>query len=61
MKHAENIMPPEFTLCGVAADAFESGHSETPIEFATAGQIVTCKACRTLIDYCKTFKAYRSP
>lgn len=51
----------EFTLCGMAFDAHESGDADEPVVFAHQGQIITCPDCRTIINYVKTFKHYRQP
>lgn len=50
----------EFTMCGMAFDAFESGDADAPIVFAERGETVTCKDCRDAIDHVrKSFKRYR--
>jgi hypothetical protein len=54
--HGESSAP-EYTLCGDAFDAFESGDADEPIVFANAGQVVTCTECRRAIDYVR--KHYR--
>lgn len=51
----------EFTLCGLACDAFESGDADKPVTFAAPGEIVTCKECRDVIYHVKTFRGYRAP
>ncbi len=45
--------PQEHSLCGWAPEAFESGDASAPVVFAQAGELVTCKACRALLDYCR--------
>lgn len=50
----------EYTLCGDAFDAFESGDADEPIVFAESGQTITCERCRKIIDYCKSLKGYKS-
>lgn len=42
---------PEFTLCGFAFDAHDSGDADEPIIFAKRGEVVTCEECRAVIDY----------
>jgi hypothetical protein len=51
----------EFTLCGMAFDAFESGDADEPIVFALSGQPVTCDECKAVIDHVRQFKGYRQP
>lgn len=55
LKHA---MAPrhgaEFSVCGLAYDAHESGDHEEPVVFAGEGETVTCIECRqTVIEYRK--------
>ncbi|WP_186058673.1 hypothetical protein [Burkholderia gladioli] len=60
--HAEGpASTSEFTLCGIAFDAQDSGDIDEPIVFAKAGQVVDCEDCRRIIDYVKSFKRYRQP
>lgn len=51
----------EFTLCGIAFDAHDSGDADEPVVFANPGQAVDCEDCRRIIDYVKSFKRYRQP
>lgn len=51
----------EFTLCGIAFDAHDSGDADEPAVFAVTGQTVDCEDCRRIIDYVKSFKRYRQP
>jgi hypothetical protein len=60
-KHAAaSIAGGEYTLCGLAFDAYESGdHHELVVE-ARPGELVTCKECRAAIDHARSqFKGYR--
>jgi hypothetical protein len=59
MIHADGGNGDDRTLCG---DAFEGipGDTERPV-VAKTGEIVTCEACKQIIDYCKTFKRHRQP
>lgn len=41
---------PEFTLCGLAFDAFDSGDCDSPIVFAQIGERVTCDYCIRVIE-----------
>lgn len=62
MKHAAAfIAGGEYTLCGQAFDAFESGDADEPVREAGPGQRVTCKECRTTIDHVKRFVNYIVP
>lgn len=51
----------EFTVCGLAFDAYHSGDADHPVVMAEPGEVVTCEACRRTIDFMKTFKRYRQP
>lgn len=42
---AQSTSQPEFTLCGDAFDAFESGDAEEEHEHAEQGGTITCPAC----------------
>lgn len=56
--HAQG--PVEFTVCGLAPEAFESGDADEPIVIAGTGELVTCPTCRRFIDFAKSnFKRYR--
>ena len=51
---------PEYTLCGLAVDAFESGDHHESIVFAKHRETVTCEDCRRAIDHARrSFKGYR--
>jgi hypothetical protein len=58
--HASSSIP-EFTICGMAFDAFDSGHTDEQIVFAEPGQIVTCIECRREIAWCKRYIGYKEP
>ncbi|WP_199028472.1 hypothetical protein [Ralstonia sp. ASV6] len=62
MKHAKGtIAGREYSLCGLACDAHESGDTDEPVEFAEAGELVTCVECRDAIDHVRaSFKRYRA-
>ena len=50
----------EYTLCGDAFDAYESGDSDAPIVIAKMNQTVTCPKCRNVIVWVKmNFKNFR--
>jgi len=62
MKYAVSIAGGgEYSLCGLAFDAHDSGDEPEPVHFAVGGQLVTCRECRAMIDYVRTFKGYRAP
>lgn len=46
--------PQEFSLCGMAFDAFESGDAEAPIVFAADRKRVTCEHCIAVIGYTRS-------
>lgn len=51
----------EFTMCGVAFDAFDSGGVEEEIIFAEPGDLITCPACREVIAFYRTVRRNRQP
>jgi hypothetical protein len=55
---AESPVQPEFSLCGDAFDAFESGDASESYELAKPGQSITCSMCCTAI---REIKAIRNP
>lgn len=54
-------MNGEFTLCGDAFDAFESGDADEPVHFAAPGQLISCPKCREVINHCKAVKHWKEP
>ena len=51
-RHAPGVLAgQEFTLCGVAMDAYESGDEDRPVVFAADGEVVTCEDCRSVIEH----------
>jgi len=52
---------PEYTLCGMAFDAQESGDCDEKITIGNAGDKVTCQACLNTITQCKAVKRNRIP
>ena len=61
-KHAQSPQGDgEFTVCGMAFDAHESGDSDEPIVFAGAGEAVTCHECRRLVVEFRAIKLGRLP
>lgn len=51
----------EFTLCGLACDAHESGDHDEPVVSAKPGELVTCHECRQVLDRIRgEFKGYRA-
>lgn len=53
LRHMESPAVVEYSLCGLAIDAFESGDSEAPVVFATPQERVTCPLCLKVIAACK--------
>lgn len=47
---ASNPAQPDFTLCGDAFDAFDTGDAEEQHVEAKKGQTVTCQQCCLVID-----------
>lgn len=51
----------EYSLCGLAFDAFDTGDHDDPIMFAESGETVTCEQCRRALDQFRaSFKGYRA-
>ena len=57
--HAENPVMSEYTLCGMAFDAYASGDSEEPISFACGNEAITCKHCRRAVTEIRKIKIGR--
>lgn len=55
---AESPVQPEFSLCGDAFDAFDSGDASEPYEFAKPGESITCAICCNAV---REIKAIRNP
>lgn len=53
-----NPFLPEFSLCGQAFDAFDSGDADEPFEFAGEGSTVNCEDCIRVV---KEIKKLRNP
>lgn len=51
----------EYTACGVAFDAYNTGDAEEPILVAMPGQVATCVECRRVVDFYKAIRGYREP
>jgi len=49
----------EYSICGIACDAYESGDVETEIRFAAEGEPVTCKECRRAVIQIRKIKLGR--
>ena len=58
VRHLEGSVS-EFTACGIAFDAFESGDADAPVAFAAAGQSVTCQDCADVVAYYKSIDGRR--
>ena len=55
---AQHPIQAEFSLCGDAFDAFDSGDAEEPHEIAKPGQSITCPVCCRAVQ---EVKAMRNP
>jgi len=51
----------EYSLCGMAFDAYESGDAEEQIIFAQSGETITCTGCRKIIAEAKLVKHWKVP
>lgn len=51
----------EFTICGIAFDAFDSGDVDEPTRFASPGETITCPECRKVIAYFKSIRHWKEP
>lgn len=60
-RHANAPTHDEYTLCGFAVDAHETGDHSEPIVFAKPGETINCPECRVVINYCKSIKRWREP
>lgn len=49
----------EFTVCGMAFDAHDSGDHDEPIVFAGVGEVVTCEECRRIVIEFRSIKIGR--
>ncbi|CAA2409827.1 hypothetical protein [Xanthomonas phage Suba] len=62
MKHGTDPgQGSEFTICGIAFDAHDSGDYDRTIEFAQPGEVITCPECRKVIAYFKSIKHWKEP
>ncbi|MCF6783361.1 hypothetical protein [Stutzerimonas stutzeri] len=55
---AQSPIQPEFSLCGDAFDAFDSGDAEEPHSIAGPGESITCPECCMAV---REVKAIRNP
>ena len=49
IKHARNPAMYDYTLCGLAFDAYESCHTDEQVLFANDNERITCADCRLVI------------
>lgn len=47
--HAQNPVLAEYTICGLAFDAYESGDADCDVRFAAGSETVTCMDCRRAV------------
>lgn len=59
--HAQNPAYTEYTVCGLAYDAHESGDYNEPVLFAEDGAPVTCPKCREVVTEVRRIKLGRIP
>lgn len=58
VRHAEGEQ--EYSLCGTAFNAFDSGDVDEPVIFAKTGDTVTCQECRDHLDFIRRcYRRYR--
>lgn len=55
---ADNPAAPEYSLCGQAYDAFDSGDADERFEFVEKGQTINCENCCRAI---REIKRIRNP
>jgi hypothetical protein len=51
----------EYTVCGLAFDAYDSGDAAEPVVMAEEGQVYTCENCRRVIAWHRMFKRHKQP
>ena len=57
VKHAQNpAAGAEFTVCGLAFDAYNSADADAPVLFAKPGEVVTCSECRKAVKEIRQIK-----
>ena len=61
IRHAENPAHNEYTMCGLAFDAHDSGDLEEEIVSAVDGEPVTCQECRRVVLEVRKIKLGRMP
>ena len=55
-RHAPGVLAGgAFALCGLALDAYESGDAGEPVGMAEDGEVVTCPACRRVIEHVRAY------
>lgn len=59
VRHFANSIVPEYTACGMAFDAYESGDAEEQIIFAAPGETVTCVGSRKIIADAKMVRHWK--
>lgn len=52
----QNPTLPEFTLCGMAFDAYDSQDTDVPVVFAAPGETITCPDCRRFISLMRAYR-----
>ena len=59
--HVENPRQAEYTMCGLAFDAYDSGDHDEQITFAVGGKPVTCMDCRHMVLDVRKIRLGRMP
>lgn len=59
--HLSDYPYGDYTACGMASDACESGDEDEMVLFAKPGEVATCPKCQGVVDYFKSIKRYREP
>lgn len=59
VKHAQNPVLAEYSICGLAFDAYESGDADEQVLFAKPGETVSCRDCRRAVIEIRKIKLGR--
>lgn len=51
----------DFTMCGLASDAFLTGDEPDPVNIAVPGESITCPQCRAVIAFYRGIRHNRQP
>ena len=59
VRHMVSPVMAEYSLCGMAFDAYESGDAEDQIIFAQSGETITCIGCKKIIAEAKKVRHWK--